>query len=263
MFYVISQLAGLIFRPSTILLLLSLGGLVLCWMGRRTWGRRALTVGILAMVLVEVLPVGGWALRPLENRFPQVATPPAHVDGIIVLGGALSPRRMRAHGIPSLNWAAERMTEFVALALRYPTARLVFTGGLGVGDIHPTTEADVARALFTELGLPPGRVIYESKSRTTYENVVLSQKLVDPKPGETWILVTSASHMPRAVGIFRRAGWNVLPWPVGYKSIPELELSVLPPFGEELEEADLAAHEWEGLLAYYLTGRTDALFPSP
>jgi uncharacterized SAM-binding protein YcdF (DUF218 family) len=263
MFYVISQLLGMVLRPSTFLLLLSLGGLVLCWVGWRSWGRRALTVGILAMAMVELLPVGGWALRPLENRFPPVADPPAHVDGIIVLGGALSPRRMRAHGIPSLNWAAERMTAAVGLALRYPTARLVFTGGLGVGDTHPTTEADVARALFTQLGLPPDRAIYESKSRTTYENAVLSRKLVDPKPGETWILVTSASHMPRSVGAFRRAGWPVLAWPVGYKSIPELELSVLPPFGEELEELDLAAHEWGGLLGYYLTGRTDALFPGP
>ena len=263
MFYAILQLAGLILRPSTVLLLLSLGGLVLCWAGCRTWGRRALTVGILAMVFVEVLPIGEWALRPLEDRFPPVANPPAHVDGIIVLGGALSPSRTRAHGIPSLNWAAERMTAFIGLALRHPTARLVFTGGLGVGDTHPTTEADVARALFTELGLPTGRVIYESASRTTYENVILSQKLADPKPGETWILITSASHMPRAVGIFHRAGWNVLPWPVGYKSVPERDEAVLPPFGEELDEIDLAAHEWGALLGYYLTGRTDTLFPAP
>jgi uncharacterized SAM-binding protein YcdF (DUF218 family) len=222
-----------------------------------------LTVGILAMVLVELLPVGRWALRPLEDRFPPVADPPAHVDGIIVLGGAVSPRSTHAHGIASLNWAAERMTAFVGLARRYPTARLVFTGGLGVGDTYPTTEADVARTLFTELGLPPERVIYESAARTTYENAVLSHKLVDPKPGEIWILVTSASHMPRAVGVFCRADWNVLPWPVGYKSVPERDGTVLAPFGEELDKIDLAAHEWEGLLGYYLTGRTDALFPGP
>ena len=72
----------------------------------------------------------------------------------------------------------------------------------------------MARQLWTGMGVPPERMLFETAARNTHENAVLAHALAKPRPGETWLLVTSASHMPRSVGVFRRAGWDVVPWPV-------------------------------------------------
>lgn len=211
------------------------------------------------LLVVAVLPVADWALAPLENRFPPPRDLPAHIDGIIALGGAIDAELTKAHGMPSLNEHAERMTSFVALARRYPDAKLVFSAGsASIFPGHPT-EAEGARMLFQELGLDPARVIFENESRNTYENAIFSKALAKPQPGENWILVTSAGHMPRAVGIFRQAGWPVIPWPVAYKTGEPFNISLAGHF----DHLDFAVHEWIGLVAYRLLGRTDALFPAP
>jgi uncharacterized SAM-binding protein YcdF (DUF218 family) len=249
--------------PSQALLLFCVAGTLLCTLRRRRWGMRALYLSVGGFVLIAVLPIDRWLIEPLEDRFPQVIAPPAHVDGILVLGGAVDTDRTEDRGIPALNWAAERMTAFVGLARRYPEAKLVFTGGSGLLMPGSLSEADVARALFTELGVDQKRMIYEDASRTTFENAELSRRLVHPKPDEVWILVTSANHMPRSVGVFRRLGWKMLPWPVAFKAPAGRDVAVLHPFVSHLAIVDLAVHEWVGLLVYYLTGRTDALFPGP
>ena len=209
-----------------------------------------------------VLPVQQWALVPLEDRFPR-PLPPAHVDAIIVLGGALETFISEERGLPSLNAAAERMTEFVALARRYPEARLVFSGGSGAVLPGAESESEIARDLFDQLGISPNRIVFEGRSRNTHENVVFSQELARPKPGEVWLLVTSAIQMPRAVGVFRQVGWPVIPWPVGYKSVHSVLVSVSAPLGERLSVLDDALHEWVGLATYRAAGWSAELFPGP
>lgn len=245
MAFVIPKLAGLLLRPSVLLLLCALLGLLL--------RRPALVwVGVLGLLAIVLLPLDQLAARPLENRDPR-PPPPAQVDGVLVLGGALEQDIYADRGIPSLNGAAERMTELVALARRYPQARLVFTGGSGHLLPDDATEADDARALFTALGVPPGRMTYESASRTTWDNAVFTRRLLRPQPGETWLLVTSAMHLPRALGAFRAAGWDVLPWPVAYKTKRGgLRWEETP--GQRVGLLDAALHEWVGLLAYRLQG---------
>ena len=245
MAFIIPKLAELMLRPSVLLLLCALAGLAL----RRpslTW------LGVVGLLAVLLLPLGQLVARPLENRF---ARPPAPVRaaGVVVLGGALEQDIFADRGIPSLNGAAERMTELVGLARRYPQARLVFTGGSGHLLAEAASEADDARALFAALGLPPGRIAYEAASRTTWENAVLTRRLVRPAPGEVWLLVTSAMHMPRAIGAFRAAGWDPLPWPVAYKT-RAAGFRWEEDAGERIGLLDAAVHEWLGLLAYRLQG---------
>ncbi len=259
MLFVFSKILAPLTEPDLLLLALLILGLLLSQTRRRRGTGRAIVVTVTALFLaVAVLPVSNWMLAPLELRFPQPA-PPAQVDGIIALGGAINPELTARYHIPSLNEHAERMTEFVALARLYPTAKLVFSAGsASVFADHPP-ETDGARLLFSELGLDPSRVIFEDRSRNTYENAILSKALAAPKPGEVWLLVTSAAHMPRSVGIFRRAGWPVIPWPVAYKTGGPYDVQL----GAHFLHLDLALHEWAGLIAYRLLGRTDALFPAP
>lgn len=260
--YVLSKLLWFGLRPGTLALLLALTGLVLVWRGRRA-GRWPLLLGLGFFVMVLATPVPPLLLLPLEERFERPAVPPRQVDGIIVLGGAVDQNLTEARGIPALNGAAERMTELVVLARRYPDAKLVFTGGQGSLVHGALTEADVARALWSAMGVPDSRVIYEDRSRNTFQNAVLSRELVQPRPGETWLLVTSASHMPRSVGVFRRAGWPVVPWPVNYRTGRGFAALYDTPFPERIGQFEGALREWIGLAAYWLMGRTDALFPKP
>ena len=154
------------------------------------------------------------------------------------------------------------MTTALALAERHPEARLVLTGGDAAILPRPgEQEAELMRVLLVELGVAPERLLVEDRSRNTYENALFSHALVKPKPGETWLLVTSAAHMPRAVGCFRHVGWEVLPYPVDFRT----EDSPRPEFllSRHLGLLDFAAKEWVGLAAYRLLGHTDTLFPAP
>ena len=261
MVFIASKLFWAVGAPGNLLLLLLLLGLVAAL---RSWRRRLrlVSAAALALLAVAALPLGIWLIRPLEQRFP-VPELPAHIDGIIVLGGAVDPDRSRPHGEVALNEAAARITETVVLARRHPEAKILLSGG--DASILPRAgaemEADATRRLMVELGVPEERILVEDRSRNTYENAVDSLALAAPKPGQVWLLVTSAAHMPRAVGCFRKVGWDVLPYPVDFRSLPQ------PPFdfslAGHLGVLELAAKEWVGLVAYHLLGRTSALFPAP
>lgn len=222
-------------------------------------GMRITVVGSLLLLLVAFAPIDQWLMAPLEERFPPPPELPAHVDGIVALGGAIDAERSVAHGMTSLNDDAERITAFVALARRYPSAKLVFTSGSALIWGNGPKEADAAVTIFAALGLDTSNILFEREARNTYENAIFSKRLAEPQPGETWLLVTSAWHMPRAVGCFRHAGWPVLAWPVAYKTGGGYNLDL----ASHLLDLERAMHEWLGLAAYRLLGRTDALFPAP
>lgn len=257
-----SKLFWMVARPNTFALLLAVAGAAFLVAGRR-WARWPLLAGLAWFLAIAATPLAARLTLPLEDRFARPAEPPPHVDGVVVLGGAVDQLLTEARGIPALNGAAERMTEAVALARRYPGAQVVFTGGSGRLDPAGMTEAEVAAQVFASLGLEAPRVRFEGRSRNTWENAVESRALASPAPGEVWLLVTSASHMPRSVGCFRRAGFAVTPWPVNYSTAPGARGWLDVPFAARLGQAEWAVREYVGLVAYRLLGRTDALFPAP
>ena len=246
-------------RPSNLFVIALVIG-VLAVLAKRRWGTILLSVIAAAALFVALFPVGEWMLVPLETRFPQPNPMPAHVDGIIVLGGAVRPFWTYRHNQPNLNEHAERMTEAVALARRYPRVPLVFTGGYR----DKISESDVARMFFREQGIDMSRVVLERKSRTTYGNAIYTRALIKPRPDQTWVLVTTAYHMPRSVGVFRKAGWtHLIPYPVDYETPGYISGDVSFYFGDNLKRLDDAVRAWVALAAYYLQGRTDALVPGP
>jgi uncharacterized SAM-binding protein YcdF (DUF218 family) len=170
------------------------------------------------------------------------------VDGLILLGGAGSQRKASQWRQPELNESGDRYLAFMALARQYPEAQLVFTGGAGGMLGQKFSEADMARQLFSDHGIDHERVLFEGKSRNTYENATLTKQLVDPAPGEHWLLVTSAWHMPRSVGVFCKADWPVIPYPVDHISNPDYLLRVDLGFAEHLWNLAFGLKEWVGLL---------------
>jgi uncharacterized SAM-binding protein YcdF (DUF218 family) len=163
-----------------------------------------------------------------------------------------------------LNEAAERFTEAVALARRLPGARVVFSGGSAAVFADEPPEAETAARLFAALGIAKDRITLESASRDTYENAMFTARLIKPAAGQRWLLVTSAWHMPRAMGCFRQAGVAVEAWPVDYRTAPHFQpLRFHTALTEGWRRIDFIAREYVGLVAYYLSGRTSALFPGP
>ncbi|WP_244909447.1 YdcF family protein [Nitrospirillum viridazoti] len=217
----------------------------------------------MGLAIIAVLPVGAWSMRTLEQRFPAPAGLPAHVDGIIVLGGSVDQVATAETGQPEVNAAAERLMVIPDLARRYPDARIIFSGGSGELRDPDEKEAPVARAALEEIGMDIGRVTFEGESRNTWENALFSRDLMHPQPGQTWLLVTSAFHMPRSVGIFRHVGWPVVAYPVDIRA--PRTLLCRPDFDllRGLELLSQSVHEYIGLVAYRLLGRTDSLFPAP
>ena len=258
MFFYLSKLLWIAVTPSNLLVGAALAGVLL--------KRRRLAIGALcAMLAAGVLPAGPLLFHALESRFPVLPQAGLDPTGIVVLGGAVDDIVGRSRGQVSLDEAAERMTEAVALARLYPKARLVFSGGSNALVETGSTEAADALALWTQLGVDPSRITLEDRSRNTYENAVLTRALVKPGEGETWLLVTSAWHMPRAAALFRAADFKVTPYPVDFRTEKELARVLRPSrsIGHGLNLFDSALREWIGLAAYRLGGKTDAFFPGP
>jgi uncharacterized SAM-binding protein YcdF (DUF218 family) len=262
MFFPLSKVLGFFAVPSNLIIVVGIFGALLL----RTRFSRAgwwLTIGsLILLALTGLSPLGNALIIPLESRFPAWDASRGAPDGIVALGGAVTPDVAAARGEPALNEAAERMTAVVELARRYPNARIVFSGGDAGFVVGGGNESEAALALFERLGLPRGRVLTEDKSRNTVENAVFSKRVAAPKPGERWLLVTSAYHMPRSIGVFRQAGFPVEAYPVDWRTRGARDFK--RPFatvGDGLRRTDTAVREWVGLLVYWLTGKSSELLP--
>ena len=260
----LSKIFWILFLPSNLVLWLLIAGVVALVFGHRRLGNWFLVPAISIAVLATVLPVGNWLLLPLERRFaPPDAKDGRPVDGIVVLGGALDLRAARPGAPPALNSAADRIAGMIVLSRRHPKATIVFTGGSGdVFDQGPR-EADQVRRLLAEIGADTARIRFERDSRNTVENARFAKSLVRPAKGQRWLLVTSAAHMPRAIGAFRRQGWSVEAYPVDYNAPAGWTWRGPYSLSRGLGQLDGAAQVWIGLAAYWIFGYTSSLFPAP
>lgn len=263
MFFELSKIAWVLIEPLNLLTLLLAVACVQMWSGHAKHAKYIVTSVVALLLTITVLPIGDALLHPLEQRFGPPERLPTRVDGIILLGGAQMPLLTRAYGQAALNGAAETMTTFLALARTYPAAKLVFSGESGDILNQDVSEADTVKLFLEQQGFDKNRVLYETRSRNTYENAVFSKELAKPGKGQVWLLVTSASHMPRSVGVFRKADWKVTPVPCDFNALPTLRPFQRLSVRESLLPLTLGFREWFGLIAYFVTQKTDALFPAP
>ncbi|MDG4893623.1 MULTISPECIES: YdcF family protein [unclassified Mesorhizobium] len=264
MSFIVSKLIEIFLLPSNLIAILALIGVATAPFGWRKLSRTSLVGSALLLAICGWAPLGPAALMALENRFPKpVINGP--VTGIVMLGGAVDTHVSVDRQTLAMNEAGERLTEAVDLSRRYPDARIFLSGGANhIISSNRTTESQVARDILVMLGVPAQRIEMEERSRTTCENAVESKAAIQPKPGELWLLVTSANHMPRAMACFRAVGFPVVAYPADFRTRGMADL--WRPTGSVasgLAAADLAAHEWLGLLTYWSMGKTTELFPEP
>ena len=263
MFYSVSKFAWQFAEPSNIMMLLTLAGLVGLGSGMRRAGRTLLAAAGAASVLIAMSPLGALVLAKLESRFPLYVDD-SPIDGIVVLGGAIDPALYFSRPDSGMTPAIGRITHAATLAQKHLDARIIFAGGGNETGEAAHSEAAAALELFKRLGVDPSRVALDLDSRNTAENAIFAKKLASPKPGERWVMITSAFHMPRAMGCFRAAGFPVVADPVDFRMAEAaLGFHWWPDLAGGSDRTDLAAHEISGLVAYRLSHRTDALFPAP
>ena len=255
LFYWVSKLAWLLIAPDSLMVMLLVVGSFLLWRNQLKWAKRVLSLLVMSVLVIGLFPVGEWVLYPLESQYkanPELTS----VDGIVVLGGAEQAELSHYWKQPAVNAAAERFFASVDLHRRYPNAQLVFTGGSGAMLGQAYKGADVAYQLYQNQGVDVSKIIFERDSRNTIENALLSKRLVKPKAGEQWILITTAWHMPRSMGIFCQSDWSVIPYPVDFTSLPERLVRIDWGFSKHLANLTVGMKEWVGILAYKVMGKS-------
>jgi len=267
MFYLASKVFWLIIQPSSLCLIaITLGLAVLAFTASRRIGLGLAFTGLAGFLVAGFSPLGNIAVLPLEERFANVQLPASGTDitGIIILGGFEDGWVSAGRGGLGVNEAAERLTEGVRLALRYPDAKVIFTGGVAGLLAAQAGGAKAVGEYLRDVGVADDRIELEGRSRNTFQNARFTHEMLSPGRDDIYLLVTSAYHMPRSMGVFRSAGFNVVAAPVDFRTRDKGDAT--RPFESMpsgLKRLDMASREWIGLLAYWLTGRTQDLFPAP
>jgi len=216
------------------------------------------------MVLATLSPLGNLLITPLEQRFPDPS--PADtgtIDGIIVLGGSYDSVSHSYLSTIFLREDTEPMAVVPGLARRHPQARIIISGGTDPSVSGPS-EAAIVKQYFVSFGINADRISIEEESQTTSENARFTAGLIHPGPKTKWLLVTSAYHIPRAMGAFRKAGFNVIAFPAGWRTRGWKDMWwPASTAAENLRRVDIAVHEWLGLLSYRLSGYSDEWFAGP
>jgi uncharacterized SAM-binding protein YcdF (DUF218 family) len=264
LFFVLSKTLGLMLLPTNFLIGVGLLGAILLATRFASFGRKLMVASVVLLAICGFSPLGKLLLYPLESRFPPWDAARGAPDGIVVLGGSIDADLSAAHGAAIVRTAADRIIAAAALAHRYPNARVIFSGGNPNLVANDAREADFAGALFESLGTSKARLMMERRSRNTDENAEFSKALAAPKDGERWLLVTSALHMPRSIGLFRKTGFNVEAYPVDWRLGERADLLTFSAIAlDGLGRTDIAMREWMGLVAYRATGKIDELLPGP
>lgn len=263
MTYLLSKTVGFALQPINMAILVLVLGAATMFTRFRNTGRMVTVAGVLALLVFAHSPLANLMMLPLESRFARGVIP-ADVTGFISLGGGIDDIVSASRHVVELESASDRVVELVVLARRYPNAKIVYSGGVSALVYEAVSSGSIVGNLLTGLGVEAERLVLEARSRNTVENARYTRELLQPKPGEKWVLITSAFHMPRAMGVFRKEGFDVIPWPVDYRTRAEgAENQWFFDAVLHLDIANLALKEWIGLTSYYVMGRTDALFPAP
>lgn len=266
-FFFFSKVAWAFLSPSNLLIFLFIFGTGLLLFRRQAAALKLLIPTSILALMITAYPVSDWLMAPLEKRFAAPQTLPAEIDGIIVLGGGEDLSVALSWNSKEVGLAGDRFIGAKQLADIYPNVPIIFTGGVGqlamnahLSSTLTDQKTPLGSQILQSLGIESERLIIESLSRNTYENFKNIQGLL-PNPSGRYLLVTSAFHMPRSVGIARKFGVNVLAFPVDYRSTHESLRSIDFDFYGHLQALEPAWKEWIGLTVYYWTGKTSEWLP--
>lgn len=260
--FYLSKIGWMVLAPSHFLVLL----LLISFFQSRLLARVFLQGAVaLILLLCTVFPIGDWILLPLEQcfaeRLPFAGTP----NGYVVLGGAVDARISSARSNITFTNAADRVVQMAKIINTNPQMPVIYTGGSGAMFYQKFDEATAVKTFLSEAGFKTDAFFMEGASRNTYENAINSVKMMGKTPGQNWILLSSAYHLPRAMALFEKAGApdkiSFHPMPVDYKTIGTLKFGVDFDLVGSLSKIDIAAKEYLGLFLNKFLGKADTSWP--
>ena len=256
MFVLIGKLIKPLVAPLTLSLVLWGAGALIYWRRSRAVGLWCGVGGIGVLLVFGNGLVADALLGSLENDYPAMApadTPRA--DVVVVLGGITYPA-LPPLVRPDVGPAFDRLLHGLRLLRAGRAPRVMLSGG-GIRFLQGSvrSEAQRLRDMALEYGAEPDALILEERSRNTYENALFSAELMRERGWERALLVTSAAHMPRAVGCFRTQGVEVIPAPADFQVVPRpLTPDRLLPTSSALDASSSALKEYAVTLAYRMKG---------
>ncbi|MDM9646892.1 YdcF family protein [Rhizobium sp. S163] len=259
--FVFSKLVWIFGQPLSLAFLLVLVALIAGLIRFRIISLLATACAALVLFVTLYTTVGNYLLQGLEDRFAKPQDP-AELTCMIVLGGGFENEvNTSRHGI-EMNAGGDRFIETLRLAQKYPQSRILVSGGDGSMSGVYEGDAVMAERFFPMFGVAKERLVQETTSRTTFENAVNTKDLLASQGLSNCLLITSGYHMPRSVGIFRKLGIDVTPWPTDYRTDghERLALDFSQP-NRNAQNMTTAIREWFGLVGYYFAGRTSELYP--
>lgn len=255
MFFILSKIFWWFAVPLNALLILAAFGTALLFTRWRRAGRRVVVAAVVLLLVFGFTRVADLPLIWLEEGYqePMLAEAPY---GIIVLGGGIAAGGYNHDAPYLLNGWVDRLTTALTLKRLHPEARLIYSGGSASLLADRPSEADAVAALLDDLYGSDLGMEREDRSRNTFENARFTLEMIAPEErGKTWLLVTSAWHMERALGIYRKLGWTPVPYPTDYKAA-----AIEPPYlgnlaSDQFDKLGIAVKEFIGIAAYWAAGR--------
>lgn len=262
--FVVSKLFWIAVQPLSLAFIVGLMATLLLAFNYRRVALLCSSLSLTILFVTLYTTTGSVLLQSLETRFSRPSGDPAAVSCMIVLGGAFETEVTTARGGIELNQSADRFVEALRLAKAYPEARILVSGGDGSLSGRFEGDAVVSRRFFDTFAIPASRLIEERASRNTDENAFNARGVLSAAGLSDCLLITSAFHMPRSVGLFRKQGLTVVPWPTDYRTSGDITLTL--DFTQptlNAQQTATAVREWTGLVSYWLLGRIDDPYPSP
>ncbi len=260
MSFYLSKILWLILNPFNIFIFVTLISIFLYFVKLRKLSLIIFLINFVFITLISFLPIGSYLIYKIEKEYHSYIKPPDQVDGILILGGATNPLLYNEYDQISLNGSSERLVESVFIIKKFDRAKVIFSGGSGILNRPDFNHAQVAKSFYKKIGIEIDKIIFESNSRNTHENIIYSKKIANPKINENWLLITSASHMKRALLIADKNNWELIPYAVDFKNIKDFKFIPNLNLLSNLNSFQQGSHEWLGLVSYYLMGRTNKVF---
>ena len=217
-------------------------------------------INFVFLLTISIFPIGNLLIHKLEKEYHFSTQVPDIMDGILVLGGATSHLLFREFNQVSVNGSAERLIESVKIIREFKNLKIIFSGGSGVLGRPDLGHVDAAKFFYERVGMNTQGIIFENRSRNTYENILFAKDIVNPIKNEKWLLITSAVHMKRAILIGKKHDWNFIPYAVDFKKTKKFKFKPSFNFLSNLNSFQRASHEWLGLTSYYFMKRIDKIF---
>ena len=260
MSFYLSKILWLILNPFNFFIFVNIITIFLYFINFKRISLFIFLINFIFLLTISIFPIGNFLIHKIEKEYHLKNMVPNNLDGILILGGATSPTLFKEFNQVSVNDSAERLIESVKIIKEFKNSKIIFSGGSGVVGRPELGHAEAAKFFYKKMEINTDRIIFENKSRNTYENILFSNEIVNPRKNEKWLLITSASHMKRALLIGLKQDWKLIPYAVDFKIRKKYEFK--PSFNllSNLNSFQQASHEWLGLISYYFMKRTDRIF---